>query len=204
MTASSISQYLEQRRASKAAGGDPRKEAWAALASRAVAAEAEPAPLRSAPFRSVASPARRPFGIDAPASFAIRRRRARSRRCSSGAKFRRRPFSPISRSGLPKPISAAFRKGSTPRARKRRPPCAGARRRSEARRRRAHRLPDERICEARRDDSAGTEGSRTAHRRLGREEFCKPFLLASVTSRGIDEIVASLARLTERRQPGAD
>jgi hypothetical protein len=200
MTASSIAQYLEQRRTTPrpAERGDPRKEAWAALAGRAATqGDGEPQSFRPLPFKPAPSAARvaNPYAEPATASLEA----PAGRRGSALFRPREPASAPTPPPDIEERLSEAYHRGVQEGLDAARAEAATARamERAEIQKRVVVERLDFQMNEyAKLSDAIGL-GLKDVERRISEsvERILRPFLLAAVTSRAVDEVAASIARL---------
>ena len=196
MTTSSIAQYLEQRKAARPAGSEGRKEAWTALAVRAAAAaESANAPPRPVPFRGAASPERAAVMSAVPDHQAGR---------GASALFRaREPAAPPP--DIEERLSEAYHRGVQEGLDAARAEAATARalERAEIQKRVVVDRLDFQMNEYAKLAESISQGLKEVERRIADsvEKILKPFLHAAVTSRAVDEIGVSLARLSSAGLP---
>jgi hypothetical protein len=205
MTASSIAQYLEQRKAAKPAErGDPRKEAWAALASRSSAqSESEPQAFRPLPFKS-ASPARvqNPFTEGAPANVEPQAARPAS------PLFRPREAPPPPpQPDMEQKLSEAYHRGVQEGLDAARSEAATARalERAEIQKRVVVERLDFQMNEYAKFADQIVNGFKEVERRIAEsvERILRPFLHGAITLRAVEEIAASVAKLSSVGRPPA-
>jgi hypothetical protein len=204
MTASSIAQYLEQRRASRPGERDvARKDPWAALTNRAAAAadpeDRETAAFRPLTFRSAEVASSRPasnFG-DSGASESIAPR-------PSSALFRPREVPPP-QPDIEERLAEAYHRGVQEGLDAARGEAATARalERAELQKRAVVERLDFQMNEYAKLGEAISQSFAEIERRIADSvaRILRPFLLVSITSRAVEDLTANLAKLSSSGHP---
>ena len=194
MTASSIAQYLEQRRTARPAErGDPRRDAWAALASRSVAQEDSSTPaFRPLPFKA-ASPS------DAAGFPPLRQ---------GSALFRPREAPPEPPVDIEERLAEAYHRGVQEGIDAARAEAATARamERADIQKRAVVERVDFQMNEYAKLAEAIGQGLKDIERRIANsvEQILRPFLYATLASRAVDELVSNIQKLASAGSAAAD
>jgi hypothetical protein len=185
MTASSIAQYLEQRRTARPAErGDPRRDAWAALASRSVAQEDSSTPaFRPLPFKAASA-------SDAAGFPPLRQ---------GSALFRPREAPPVPPVDIEERLAEAYHRGVQEGIDAARAEAATARamERADIQKRAVVERVDFQMNEYAKLAEAIGQGLKDIERRIANsvEQILRPFLYATLASRAVDELVSNIQKL---------
>ena len=199
MTASSIAQYLEQRKAAKPAErGDPRKDAWAALAGRASAqSEGEPQAFRPLQFKSAPSQAR--ASAESPAT------NPEPQASRSASPLFRPRETPPPQPDIEQKLSEAYHRGVQEGLDAARSEAATARalERAEIQKRLVVERLDFQMNEYAKFADQVAQGLKEIERRIAEsvERILRPFLHGAITLRAVEEVAASVARLSSAGHP---